>query len=86
MNRDGSSKKKLTDADGDDMYPCFSPDGRYLSFTRSTDTYDDIFKITFRPIPDYDGIRPQRYIRKSGSVYKNKYGDEENLDWLYPGR
>ena len=62
-----------------------SPDGRYLSFTRSTEAYDDVFKITFRPIPDYDGIRPQRYVRLSESVYKDKYGDKDNLDWLYPG-
>ncbi|MCP4230809.1 MAG: hypothetical protein GY771_11795 [bacterium] len=86
MNRDGSSKAKLTDGNGDDTYPCFSPDGRYLSFTRLADEYSDIFKITFRPIPDYDGIRPQRYIRLSKSVYKDKYRDDDNLDWLYPGK
>ncbi len=86
MNLDGSSKTRLTDGEGDDLYPCFSPNGRYLSFTRSADTYDDIYKITFRPIPDYDGIRPQRYIRLSKSVYKDKYGDDDNLDWLYPGQ
>ncbi len=85
MNLDGSSKTRLTNGEGDDLYPCFSPNGRYLSFTRLSDTYDDIYKITFRPLPDYDGIRPQRYIRLSKSVYKDKYGDEDSYDWLYPG-
>jgi Tol biopolymer transport system component len=43
MNSDGSGLVQLTDNDVDDLNPFWSPDGRYLAFTREDPHNADIY-------------------------------------------
>lgn len=42
MNSDGSNQTKLLDSDAKDMNPHFSPDGKYIAFTRTSGTAPNI--------------------------------------------
>ena len=37
INPDGSNMRKLTESEGNNEDPCWSPDGRYLAFSSSRD-------------------------------------------------
>lgn len=45
MNADGSSQTKLLDSDAKDMNPHFSPDGKYISFTRTSGSAESLIRL-----------------------------------------
>ena len=45
MNDDGTNVKKLTDGDGVDSWPAWSPDGKRLAFVSSRSGNNDIFLV-----------------------------------------
>lgn len=45
MDADGSNVRNLTNAEGDDSWPVWSPDGRFLAFTSDRDGNDEVYVL-----------------------------------------
>jgi TolB protein len=57
MNADGSNVRRLTDTQGLDMHPAWSPDGRRIAFTTRRDGNYEIY------VMNADGTSPQNLSR-----------------------
>lgn len=57
MNADGSSQTKLLDSDAKDMNPHFSPDGKYIAFTRTSGSAPNLVIDTYVMNSDGTNVR-----------------------------